>query len=206
MHKLFLVLFFLIFSGCSTQKNRASYGALLEEFKYPFEVKYFAFTSQNQTLKMAYMDLMPATEKENAKTVVLLHGKNFSGYYWERVAKELLQLNYRVIIPDQIGFGKSSKPNSYQHSFGQFSINTNKLLDSLGVSNYELVGHSMGGMLAITNAYLNPRKVSKLILINPIGLENYLDYSKFKDPDFFFEREKAKTPQKIRAYQKKELL
>jgi pimeloyl-ACP methyl ester carboxylesterase len=152
------------------------------------------------------MDLMPATEKENAKTVVLLHGKNFSGYYWERVAKELLQLNYRVIIPDQIGFGKSSKPNSYQHSFGQFSINTNKLLDSLGVSNYELVGHSMGGMLAITNAYLNPRKVSKLILINPIGLENYLDYSKFKDPDFFFEREKAKTPQKIRAYQKKELL
>ena len=49
---------------------------------------------------MRYMDI---GDKNADKVIVLLHGKNFSGYYWERIANDLLKRKYRVVIPDQIG-------------------------------------------------------------------------------------------------------
>ncbi|MDO6594642.1 alpha/beta fold hydrolase [Neptuniibacter sp. 1_MG-2023] len=176
------------------------YNKELDGFEYPFEVSTFKFNSQNQTLKMRYMDV---GNKDAEKVIVLLHGKNFSGYYWERVAKDLLKKNYRVIIPDQIGFGKSSKPDYYQYSFGQLGLNTKSLLDSLGIKKFDLVGHSMGGMLAVTFAVNYSASVNKLILINPIGLENYGQYAEFKDVDFFYKNELNKTLDKARNYQKK---
>ena len=176
------------------------YNKELDGFKYPFEVNTFKFNSQNQDLKMRYMDI---GEKDAQKVIVLLHGKNFSGYYWERVAKDLLKKNYRVIIPDQIGFGKSSKPDYYQYSFGQLALNTKTLLDNLKLAKLDLVGHSMGGMLATTFAVNYPKSVNKLILINPIGLEDYGKYVEFKDVNFFYKRELAKTIDKAINYQKK---
>lgn len=149
---------------------------------------------------MAYMDIN--NKKEN-KTVVLLHGKNFSGFYWERIANDLVKRGYRVIIPDQIGFGKSTKPKSYQYSFGQLALNTMDLLKSLNVNKFSLVGHSMGGMLATTIADSNPMNVEQIISINPIGLEEYIKYVQFKDPSFFYKIEFNKTSDKIISYQKK---
>ncbi|WP_318836133.1 alpha/beta fold hydrolase, partial [Janibacter melonis] len=78
--------------------------------------------------------------------MVLLHGKNFNGAYWEQTAKDLRQNGYRVIIPDQIGFGKSSKPQNIQYTFQLLAQNTKSLLDSLGVTKAAVLGHSMGGM------------------------------------------------------------
>jgi len=46
-----------------------------------------------------------------------LHGKNFSGAYWQDTMTALLAEGYRVVAPDQIGFGKSSKPAHFQYSF-----------------------------------------------------------------------------------------
>ena len=181
-------------------ESPVKYNKELDGFKYPFEVNTFKFNSQNQDLKMRYMDI---GEKDAQKVIVLLHGKNFSGYYWERVAKDLLKKNYRVIIPDQIGFGKSSKPDYYQYSFGQLALNTKILLDDLKTEKLDLVGHSMGGMLATTFAVNYPKSVSKLILINPIGLEDYGKYVEFKDVNFFYKRELVKTLDKARNYQKK---
>ena len=181
-------------------ESPVKYNKELDGFKYPFEVNTFTFNSQNQDLKMRYMDI---GEKDAQKVIVLLHGKNFSGYYWERVAKDLLKKNYRVIIPDQIGFGKSSKPDYYQYSFGQLALNTKILLDDLKTEKLDLVGHSMGGMLATTFAVNYPKSVNKLILINPIGLEDYGKYVEFKDVNFFYKRELVKTLDKARNYQKK---
>lgn len=174
------------------------YNKELDGFAYPFEVKTFNFNSQNKTLKMRYMDI---GDKNAKKTIVLLHGKNFSGYYWERVANDLLERNYRVIIPDQIGFGKSSKPDYYQYSFGQLALNTKLLLDDLEIENIDLVGHSMGGMVATTFSANYAPTVNKLILINPIGLEDYGKYTEFKDINFFYKNELAKTVDKARNYQ-----
>jgi pimeloyl-ACP methyl ester carboxylesterase len=200
--KVFFLSLFIVLTLVSQgfAESPVKYNKELDGFKYPFEVNTFKFNSQNQDLKMRYMDI---GEEDAQKVIVLLHGKNFSGYYWERVAKDLLKKNYRVIIPDQIGFGKSSKPDYYQYSFGQLALNTKTLLDSLKIAKLDLVGHSMGGMLATTFAVNYPKSVNKLILINPIGLEDYGKYVEFKDVNFFYKRELAKTIDKAINYQKK---
>ena len=186
--------------SCAMTKKEVSYNATLDGFKYPFPVKHFEFNSQNNELKMAYMDI---GSKDAKKVIVLLHGKNFSGYYWEKLAKDLKDKGYRVIIPDQIGFGKSSKPRSYQYNFSQLALNTKNLLGSINVTKAIIVGHSMGGMLATTFAYEYPSVTDKLILVNSIGLEPYGKYAEYKDTNFFYKNELNKTIDKIRNYQKK---
>jgi pimeloyl-ACP methyl ester carboxylesterase len=201
MKKFFLIIFsiFALISQAFAEKH-IKYNKELDGFEYPFEVKTFDLDSQNQNLKMRYMDI---GDKDARKVIVLLHGKNFSGYYWGKVAKDLLKKKYRVLIPDQIGFGKSSKPDYYQYSFGQLALNTKSLLDGLNIKKFDLVGHSMGGMLATTFAVNYPASVNKLILINPIGLEDYGKYVEFKDVNFFYKRELATTLDKARSYQSK---
>lgn len=190
----------LLFS-CSRFKNVKTprYDSVLTGFDYPFDVHFFEFKTQKKILEMAYMDL----NKSSENVVLLLHGKNFSGFYWKKIANDLVKMNYRVVIPDQVGFGKSSKPGHYQYSFGNLALNTKKLLGHLNIKKFIVVGHSMGGMLATQMSYLYPEMVKKMILINPIGLEPYLDFVKYKDPDFFYELELSKTPEKFKAYQQK---
>lgn len=172
----------------------------LSQFQYPFPVYEYQFKSQDQELVMAYGDL---GDKNSNKVAVLLHGKNFSGFYWDRVAKDLVKQGYRVIIPDQIGFGKSSKPIGYQYNFSQLALNTKNLLSSLGVKKFTLVGHSMGGMLAVHMTESFEQAVEKLILVNPIGLEDYARFVEIKDPQFFYQSELTKTVEMFRNYQKK---
>src|SRR5215471_2647683 len=84
------------------------FDAELTAYPYPFPVRFLDIASQQQTVKMAYMDVAPA--QPNGHTVLLLHGKNFPASYWEPTIRFLSARGYRVIAPDQIGFGKSSKP------------------------------------------------------------------------------------------------
>src|ERR1700760_1096302 len=81
----------------------------LENVKYPYPVKFLPLNIEGQDVRMAYMDVQPAVAA-NGRTVILFHGKNFGGYYWTNVIQMLTGKGYRVIVPDQIGFGKSSKP------------------------------------------------------------------------------------------------
>src|SRR6266487_5151615 len=74
---------------------------------------------------------------------------------------------------DQIGFGKSSKPHAYQFTFQALAENTNGLLDHLGVGRVHVVGHSMGGMLGTRFALIFPDRTDRLVLVNPIGLEDW---------------------------------
>jgi pimeloyl-ACP methyl ester carboxylesterase len=76
----------------------------------------------------------------------------------ERNSEALRAAGNRVIMPDQVGFGKSSKPSHYQFSFQQLAANTRDLLRSLGVTHAHLVGHSMGGMLAARFALMYPSR------------------------------------------------
>ncbi len=190
----------LTLMSCSTTTNKKEYNAQLDGFNYPYQVHKYTFNSQGQNLQMAYMDI---GDKNSKKIVMLLHGKNFSGFYWEKIAARLVKMNYRVIIPDQIGFGKSTKPLYYQYSLEQLALNTRGLLQEIGIDQLKVVGHSMGGMVATKFNKLYPSVVEKLILVNPIGLENYLDYVAYKDPQDFYKNELSKTGDKIREYQKK---
>jgi len=147
---------------------------MLADFTYPHRVERYDFQSQGQALSMAYMDIAPGqATKSNGKTVVLLHGKNFCGAPWEGVIPALRDAGYRVVVPDQIGFCKSSKPEGYQFGLHQLAANTRALLDRLKVEKPIVMGHSMGGMLAMRYALMYPRDVGGLVLVNPIGLEDW---------------------------------
>lgn len=157
--------------GLSSTLGPAHADPNLADFSYPYEVKRFDFTSQQQPLSMAYMDIGPQTP--NGRTIVLLHGKNFCGATWEQAIKPLQQAGYRVIVPDQIGFCKSTKPQGYQFGLHQLAANTHALLASLMAEKPIILGHSMGGMLAMRYALMYPQDLSGLVLVNPIGLEDW---------------------------------
>ena len=105
-------------------------GIALEEYAYPFPVKYLALELEGEPVRMAYMDVAP-TGRANGCAVVLLHGKNFYGSYWENTIKTFSQAGYRVVVPDQIGFGKSSKPD-IDYSFDLLASNTARDLSTAG--------------------------------------------------------------------------
>ncbi|MDY7232184.1 alpha/beta fold hydrolase [Hyalangium rubrum] len=192
----------LLATGCATTPAAAARGfdPELTGYTYPFPVHEFAFDSQRQQLRMAYMDERPAEWK--GRTVLLLHGKNFSGSSWEPTMKALVARGYRVVVPDQIGFGKSTKPATYQFSFAQLATNTRALLDSLGIERVSVVGHSMGGMLAVRFALQHPERLDQLLLVNPIGLEDYEDLVAYRPIDEWYRQELAATPESLREYQR----
>ncbi len=148
-----------------------AYGPELQGFDYPFPVAEFRFPSQRQALHMAYMDVRPASA--NGRTAVLLHGKNFCAATWRSTIDVLSAAGYRVVAPDQIGFCKSSKPERYQYSFQQLALNTHALLSSLGIKNATLIAHSTGGMIAVRYALMYPAETEQLVLVDPIGLEDW---------------------------------
>ena len=150
----------------------APLGIGIEGWPYPDPVRMFDLTVEGQPCRMAYMDVAP-TGPANGRTAVLLHGKNFSSDYWAGVIVDLTGRGFRVVVPDQIGFNKSSKP-SLDYSFDNLAANTLALLDHIGVTGpVDLVGHSTGGMLAVRLALLHPDRVERLVLEDPIGLEDY---------------------------------
>jgi pimeloyl-ACP methyl ester carboxylesterase len=180
------------------KKTRGTYDAELNNYVYTYEVKFFELGSQGHTLNMAY-SFLPA--KGDKPVVTLLHGKNFIADYWATTASFLQKLGYGVLMIDQVGFGKSSKPKDYQYSFAVLASHTKNLLDNLEIDNTIVLGHSMGGMLASRFALMYPSSTKQLILVNPIGLENYLDYVEYKDTDFFYQNELKKTSQSVKNYQ-----
>jgi len=82
---------------------REPYGINLEGFPYPHPLNLLPLVNDGEQLRMAYMDVAP--ERPNGRTVVLLHGRNFPSSYWAPVITMLSAAGYRVVVPDQIGFG-----------------------------------------------------------------------------------------------------
>jgi pimeloyl-ACP methyl ester carboxylesterase len=186
--------------GAAAAADPPSYGPELQGFAYPYPVQYFRFSSQHQKLQMAYMDLKPA--QPNGRTIVLLHGKNFCAATWGDTMAALSGAGYRVIAVDQIGFCKSSKPPQYQYSFQQLAGNTHDLLQSLGIARAIVMGHSTGGMLAIRYALLYPEAVEHLVLVSPIGLEDWKAKGvPWHSVDTWFAAERKTTVETTRKYQ-----
>ncbi len=178
-----------------------AYGPRLEGFDYPHPVKTYAFTSQQQSLEMAYLDVAP-TVKANGQTAVLLHGKNFCAATWEDTIVALTGAGYRVIAPDQVGFCKSSKPQHYQFSLAGLADNTHALLRSLDIDKPVVVGHSMGGMLAIRYALMFPQQVRHLALVDPIGLEDWKAVGvPYQSVDQWYADERKTSFDSIKRYQ-----
>ncbi len=171
----------------------------LGNYEYPFPVKFIGLHIQKQHYRMAYMDVIP--KSPNGKTILLFHGKIFNGAYWKQTATTLSENGYRVIIPDQIGFGKSSKPEYFQYSFQQLAANTKKLLDTLGIKKTAILGHSMGGMLAVRFVLMYPETATRLILENPIGLEDYKTKIPYQSLNDLYKKELTQNYETLKKYQ-----
>src|SRR5450830_368903 len=179
-----------------------TYGVELQGFNYPHPQLHFGFTSQGRTMQMSYMDVAPQGPA-NGQTAVLLHGKNFCGATWDDSITALSHAGYRVVVPDQIGFCASSKPVSYQYSFQQLADNTHALLKQLNIERSIVIGHSTGGMLATRYALMFPQETVQLVLINPIGLEDWKALGvPYRTPDQWFARERQLNVDDIRNYEK----
>ena len=139
-----------------------------EEIPYPYPVEYLPLTMYGQDVRMAYMDVPPAGTP-NGRTIVLFHGMNFGGFYFGGPIELLRNAGFRVIVPDQIGFGRSSKP-IIPYNFHDMARNSRRLLEALGITRVSIVGHSMGGMLAARFAASYPDLTERAVLYNPIGL------------------------------------
>jgi pimeloyl-ACP methyl ester carboxylesterase len=172
-------------------------------YTYPWPIHYHTITLQQLNLSMAYMDVAPTnTTSRKNNTIVLLHGKNFCGATWEDTARRLSNWGYRVILPDQIGFCKSSKPPAYQYSLQQLAFNTQSLLQSLGITRTKILGHSMGGMLGARFALMYPNVTTHLALTNPLGLEDWKALGvPYRPIDLLYQDEQATTYASIRKYQ-----
>lgn len=173
-------------------------GIALESYPYPYPVHFLPLRIENQDLLMAYMDV--TADRPNGRAIVLLHGKNFGGYYWASLIPALSAAGYRVIVPDQIGWGKSSKPE-IRYSFQLLAANTARLLDTLGLQEAAVLGHSTGGMLAVRFALMYPGRVTRLILEDPIGLEDYRTEVPPQTEETLYQAELQNTDAtKIRAF------
>ncbi|MEA2894494.1 MAG: hypothetical protein QOJ84_109 [Bradyrhizobium sp.] len=163
----------LTFAYAVEPTPREPYGIGLEGFAYPYPVSMLPLVNDGEQVRMAYMDVAATTP--NGRTVVLLHGRNFPSSYWAPVIKTLSAAGYRVVVPDQIGFGKSSKPAADLH-FDTLARNTITLLDHLQIAKSDIVAHSLGGMLGVRVARAYPGRIEHLLLAAPIGLEDYRLY------------------------------
>ncbi len=162
---------------------------------YPYPVSMLPLINDGEPVRMAYMDVKPS--KPNGRTVVLLHGRNFPSSYWAGAIETLSDAGYRVVVPDQIGFGKSSKPGGDLH-FDTLARNTIALLDSLQIPKADIVAHSLGGMLGVRVARAFPDRVAHLLLAAPIGLEDYSLYVPPTPTEKIIENEDKLTPEAYR--------
>jgi pimeloyl-ACP methyl ester carboxylesterase len=192
----------LSFAPIAHAADAPTYGQELEGFDYPYPLQHYRFESQGVALQMAYMDVAPKGTA-NGRTVVLMHGKNFCGATWEASIGVLSSAGYRVVVPDQIGWCASTKPEHYQYSFQQLAANTLALLQKLGVAHAIVVGHSTGGMIATRFALMYPDVADQLIMVNPIGLEDWKALGvPSRSVDQWNERELKLSADGVRQYEK----
>ncbi len=168
-----------------------------EDVPYPYPTSYLPITLYGQELRIAYMDVAPAGAP-NGHAVVLLHGNNFAGFYFGGPIDALRKEGFRVIVPDQIGYGRSSKP-IMPYNFDDMARNTHLVLEHLGIARAMVVGHSMGGMLAARFATQFPDTVERLVLYNPIGLTDGRFGRPAPNTDDVFKRTLASNFQTIRS-------
>ncbi|WP_447895391.1 alpha/beta fold hydrolase [Vreelandella sp. GE22] len=188
--------------GSAAAEDAPKFDGELSGFEYAYPVERFEFESQGQEMQMAYLDVQPEEGSANGRTMVLMHGKNFCAGTWEATIEALVDEGYRVIAPDQVGFCKSTKPEHYQFSFHQLAANTHALLEELGVDKATAMGHSMGGMLATRFALMYPDQTEQLVLVNPIGLEDWKALGvPYQSIDDGYESELETTAEGIREYQ-----
>lgn len=100
--------------------------------------------------------------------VLFIHGILGSQRQWEHLV-DAMDDDHRVVLPDLFGHGESAKPSG-DYSLSAHAAAMRDLLDHLGIERVTLVGHSLGGGIAMQFFYLFPERVERLVLVSSGGL------------------------------------
>jgi pimeloyl-ACP methyl ester carboxylesterase len=100
--------------------------------------------------------------------LVLIHGITSSSRTWERVLPALAE-HHTVLAPDLLGHGESAKPRG-DYSLGAYASGVRDLMIALGLTPATVVGHSLGGGIAMQLAYQFPERIERLALVSSGGL------------------------------------
>ena len=134
-----------------------------DELVYPYPTKK---VSLSNAIEIAYVD-----QGKGSETLIFIHGLGSYLPAWKKNI-DALQNQYRCIAIDLPGYGKSSK-GDYEGSMEFFAEIVKEFAEAIQVENYLLVGHSMGGQIAMTHALRYPGKAKALILAAPAGFETF---------------------------------
>jgi epoxide hydrolase 4 len=114
----------------------------------------------------------------NGPVVLLLHGFPEFWYSWHKQIQPLAAAGFRVIVPDQRAYNKSSKPRSVaSYALSELTSDVLAIADQLAAQKFFLAGHDWGAAVAWSTALLHPDRVAKLAILNvphPSVMRRYL--------------------------------
>ncbi len=130
-------------------------------------VRYASLGHDAQKIRLAYRD------QGKGKPILQLHGFGASSYSWRHVEPALLTSGYRVLTLDLKGFGLSDKPFDEDYSIFDQAALVSQFIDYLGLKKLSVVGHSLGGgvalVLALDKTPAKRKRIAKLVLIDSIA-------------------------------------
>lgn len=135
------------------------------EVRYTMENNHFSGSKTINGIDIFYEHYHHPTSKE---TVVLIHGF-LSSLFSFRHLVPLLKENFSVVAIDLPPFGKSGHAPQYKYTFKNIAQTVVTLVDTLGIPDYHLVGHSMGGQIVLNILYHFPARAKKAILLCSSG-------------------------------------
>lgn len=144
--------------------NAQGQNSISEALTYGSKVKKISINSED----LAYLE-----EGEGAKTLVFIHGLSSNLEAWKKNISGLSD-TYRCIALDLPGYGKSSK-NKTDYSLVEYADIIRKFAEEKHLENVFLVGHSMGGQIAVHSVLRYPGYFEKLILVAPAGIETFTE-------------------------------
>lgn len=124
--------------------------------EYPFESHFINVDDKN---KLHYID------EGKGPVIVMLHGNPTWSFFYRNLIKDLSK-NHRVIVPDHIGCGLSSKPEEYEYTLINHITNVEKLLNHLHIEKFSLIVHDWGGAIGMGVATRSPQKIEKIVAMN----------------------------------------
>ena len=127
-------------------------------------------TVDGQGVRMAYREAGPAGDPRD--TLVFVHGIPTWGYLWRRVAPAF-EDEFRVVVPDLVGYGNSSRREGFDRSIRAQEQALDGLLDELGVDSFSVVAHDIGGGAALRLAAHQPDRVERFVASNLVCYDSF---------------------------------
>ncbi|GAA4843215.1 alpha/beta hydrolase [Algivirga pacifica] len=165
---LYWLLSAIILGACNPYAHITKMKSMKEDLQYKFPVKYAELSND---LEIAYVD-----QGEGEDVLLFIHGLGSYIPSWQHEI-DILSKKYRCIAIDLPGFGKSDKPN-HSGMMSYYATVVKEFVDHLQLSNYTLVGHSMGGQISMTYSLMYPEHAKAMVLIAPAGIEGFTDGQK----------------------------